>query len=135
MRIASIIISSILFGLGLEISQMTNPEKVIGFLNIFDKWDPSLMFVMVGAIVVNAVLFYLTKKRADSLFGGKISLPTNFTVDKKLLIGTALFGVGWGMAGFCPGPAISGIFRLEPSIFIVVGSMLAGMFTFKLISK
>jgi len=135
MKIVSIIVASVLFGLGLEVAQMTNPEKVIGFLNLFDKWDPSLAFVMIGAIGVNAVLFYLTKKRTDSLFGGKLSLPTNFNVDKKLLIGTALFGVGWGMAGFCPGPAISGLFRLEPSIFIVVGSMLAGMFTFKLISK
>ena len=126
MRNLSISISSILFGLGLEISQMTNPQKVIGFFNIFAKWDPSLIFVMIGAISINASLFYLTKKKTDSLFGEKINLPSNFMIDKKLLVGTALFGIGWGMSGFCPGPAVSSIFRLEPSIFIVVGSMLAG---------
>jgi uncharacterized protein len=128
MRIVSVLVSSLLFGLGLEIAQMTNPQKVIGFLNITEKWDPSLIFVMVGAILINTILFHLTKKKAKTLFGDVLQIPDKTDIDKSLLTGTAIFGIGWGMGGFCPGPAISGLFRGEPGVYIVIASMLVGMF-------
>ncbi len=135
MRIVSVLVASLLFGLGLEVAQMTNPQKVIGFLNITEKWDPSLIFVMVGAILVNTLLFHLTKKKASTIFGDVLQVPNKTHIDKNLLVGTALFGIGWGMGGFCPGPAISGLFRLDPGILIVVVSMLAGMFSYGLFQK
>lgn len=127
------IIASILFGAGLEMSFMTNPKKVIGFLNITDMWDPSLMFVMVGAILINAILFQFIKRRQGPLFAAKFQLPTLTKADKKLIIGSALFGIGWGIGGFCPGPAVASMMRLQPEIFLVVGSMLTGMWVYKII--
>ncbi|GAB4407035.1 MAG: YeeE/YedE family protein [Bacteriovoracaceae bacterium] len=127
------IIASILFGAGLEMSFMTNPKKVIGFLNITNLWDPSLMFVMIGAILVNAILFQFIKRRQSPLFAAKFQLPTLTKTDKKLIIGSALFGIGWGIGGFCPGPAVASMMRLQPEIFLVVGSMLTGMWVYKII--
>lgn len=128
----TVFISALLFGLGLEVSGMTNPQKVQGFLNLFGEWDASLIFVMIGAIALKAsVYFTLKKKYQKPWFESEFYLPTKSTLDKKLIIGSFIFGVGWAIAGFCPGPAIAGIFRLQSEIFIVVGSMLAGMLTFK----
>lgn len=125
--------ASFLFGAGLEISQMTNPEKVIGFLNLFEKWDPSLAFVMGGAILVNALLYQIIIRKKRPLLAPEFMIPTNNKVDKNLLIGAAVFGIGWGMGGFCPGPAIAGLFRGQTEILIVVVSILAGMFSYNTI--
>jgi len=134
-QLAATLISAIIFGIGLELAQMTNPQKVIGFLNITDKWDPSLMFVMIGAIIVNSILFIVVKRRVAPFFAPKFMLPTLTKADKKLILGSAIFGLGWGIGGFCPGPALSSLMRLQPQIFIVVGSMLLGMWVFKLVEK
>ena len=106
------LISGVIFGIGLVISGMTNPEKVLGFLNItrgLNNWDPSLIFVMGGAILAFAPFFLLLKNKEVSALGAKIELPEKQNIDKKLLIGSALFGVGWGLVGLCPGPAIAAL--------------------------
>ena len=123
------LLCGIVFGVGLVISGMTNPEKVIGFLSVTHNWDISLIFVMGGAILVFAPTFYLLKERKKSILGIDISLPKNsFQIDKKLIFGTSLFGVGWGLVGFCPGPAVSSLAFFQPVSFIFLGSMLIGVY-------
>ncbi|MGL5335249.1 MAG: DUF6691 family protein, partial [Enterovibrio sp.] len=100
------LLAGLIFGVGLLISGMANPAKVIGFLDITHVWDPSLAFVMGGAISVGFVAFRLVKKRSHSVFGGAINLPTSKQIDKRLIGGAILFGIGWGLAGICPGPAL-----------------------------
>ena len=118
-----------IFGIGLVISGMTNPEKVIGFLSITHNWDASLIFVMGGAILVFAPGFYLLKDKKKSLLGIAISLPKNsFQIDKKLILGTGLFGIGWGLVGICPGPAISSLVFFQPVSIIFIFSMLLGVY-------
>ena len=120
---------ALIFGLGLTISSMTNPAKVISFLDIFGNWDPSLAFVMGGAILVFAPAFYLLKDKKKSLLGIEISLPKNsFQIDKKLVFGTGLFGIGWGLVGICPGPAISSLVFFQPVSIIFIFSMLLGVY-------
>ena len=99
----------IIFGIGLVISEMINPEKVLGFLNIFRDWDPSLAFVMIGALIISTPVFHLFKKNDKPLFSSSFSIPTNKEIDKKLIIGAVFFGSGWGLIGLCPGPAITSI--------------------------
>ena len=116
------------FGLGLGTSQMTNPEKVLGFLNITGAWDPSLLLTMASAIVVTSIGYRLVLRRG-ALLNDTLHLPTRSDIDVQLVVGSLLFGVGWGIAGYCPGPAITGITGglAEPFIFIVammVGSEL-----------
>ncbi len=118
-------ISSFIFGMGLEISQMTNPQKVQGFLNIFGEWDPSLAFVMVSAIGINGILYFLLKNKRP-LFADRFDLPQKNEIDRSLLIGSFLFGLGWAISGFCPGPAIAGIFRLHWEQAIVILAMVGG---------
>lgn len=124
-------ISGTLFSIGLIISGMTNPEKVIGFLDIFGEWDYSLAFVMVGAILVNFIVFKFVKKEKP-VCGNDFSIPSNTIVDWKLITGSALFGIGWGIVGICPGPGIVNLTSLGSEFTIFVGSMLTGMFIFKL---
>ncbi|MDC1173925.1 YeeE/YedE family protein [Bacteriovoracaceae bacterium] len=128
------LISGIIFAIGLVISGMVNPEKVIGFLDIFREWDYSLAFVMGGAIGVN-LLFYKLVLSKKPLFADAHSLPLNKSIDKKLIIGSALFGIGWGLAGICPGPGIVNLVTLKTGAFWFVGSMLVGMGSYKLIFK
>src|SRR5210317_5507 len=111
-RIASLV-SGIVFGLGLTISEMINPAKVLGFLDLFGNWDPSLMFVMIGALVVSSPMFHLIKKREKPIFAERFNYSNNKVIDNKLVIGSALFGAGWGLGGLCPGPAISSIVLLN----------------------
>jgi uncharacterized protein len=99
----------VLFGLGLLVSGMSNPEKILAFLDLGGAWDPSLIFVMGGAVLVGLVAFYLAKKRTQSFFGDALQIPTRWDIDQRLVIGSLLFGLGWGIAGFCPGPAL--VFR------------------------
>ena len=121
------LISGIIFGFGLVISGMTNPEKVLGFLGITHNWDASLIFVMGGAILVFAPFFFLLKNKEVSALGTKIQLPKKQDLDKKLVIGSALFGIGGGLVGLCPGPAIAAIATFDPIVIIFLVSMYAGV--------
>lgn len=125
----------LLFGLGLIFAGMTDPSKVIGFLDMAGAWDPSLAFVMGGAILVGLGAFALAKKRSTSLLGGAMQLPTSRHIDKRLVIGSVLFGAGWGLAGFCPGPAIVSLGTGNPKALVFVLAMLAGMALFELAEK
>ncbi len=124
-------ISGVLFSVGLVISGMTNPKKVIGFLDIFGEWDYSLAFVMIGAILVNFLVFTFVKKETP-VCGDGFSLPTKSSIDWKLITGSALFGIGWGIVGICPGPGIVNLTSLSSDFVLFVGSMMTGMFIFKL---
>lgn len=121
----------LLFGLGLLISGMTDPGKVLGFLDLAGAWDPSLALVMGGAIVVGFFAFGSAKKRTTSFLGGALHLPTAKDIDKRLVIGGLLFGAGWGLAGFCPGPGIVTMATGEPKAAVFVAAMFAGMLVFQ----
>ena len=120
--------SGLIFGLGLTISSMTNPAKVIGFLDILGTWDPSLGFVMGGAILVAAPLLYFFENKNHLILATHIELPNKSNIDSSLVIGALLFGVGWGMVGFCPGPAVSSIALLQPLPLLFIGSMIVGFY-------
>jgi uncharacterized membrane protein YedE/YeeE len=125
----------LLFGLGLIISGMTNPAKVIGFLDLFGVWDPSLAFVMGGAILIGSGGFALAKKRQRSLLGAPMHLPAATKLDKRLLLGSLAFGIGWGIAGFCPGPAIVSAAAGQPKAWIFLLAMLVGMTLYSIIER
>ena len=125
----------LLFGLGLLLSGMTDPGKVIGFLDLSGMWDPSLAFVMGGAIAVGFFAFALAKKRTSSFLGGALHLPTSNQIDRRLLIGSALFGAGWGTAGFCPGPGLVSMAAGQPKAAVFVVAMLAGMLVFEMADR
>ena len=118
----------IIFGIGLVISQMINPAKVLGFLNLFGEWDPSLAFVMIGALIVSSPLFHLFKNKEKPIFSTSFSISENKEIDKRLIIGSILFGAGWGLIGLCPGPAISSIALFNVSSVTFVFSMFIGFY-------
>lgn len=122
--------SGSLFAVGLAVSGMTRPEKVIGFLDVLGGFDPTLAFVMAGAILVHATSWRLIRKRRSPLFALDFRLPAAKRPDARLIVGSALFGVGWGLAGYCPGPALTamGSMGLAPVVFVL--SMLSGMIGF-----
>jgi len=124
--IISSFVLGMLFALGLSVSEMINPARVIGFLDIAGRWDATLLFVMGGALVVTVPLFPWIQKRGKSLLGAPIHLPTQTHVDASLVIGAAIFGVGWGLGGFCPGPAIASLASASPSVLFFVLAMVAG---------
>jgi uncharacterized membrane protein YedE/YeeE len=124
--------SGLLFAVGLAISGMTQPAKVVGFLDLTGDWDPSLACVMVGAISVHALLYRLLCKRAAPLFAARFSLPTHSSIDARLVVGAGLFGLGWGIGGFCPGPAVTSLASGHTPVMVFVISMLAGMYLYKL---
>ena len=124
-------IVGLIFGIGLIFAGMTDPSKVIGFLDISGLWDPSLAFVMVGAILVGLVAFRFANKRTMNFLGGAIRLPTKNDIDTRLIVGSLLFGIGWGLAGFCPGPALVALGTGAPQAIIFVLSMIAGMALFE----
>ena len=125
-------LSGLLFALGLGLSSMTNPAKVIAFLDVFGHWDPSLAFVMIGAVGVHLV-FALRVRRpaARPVLAAHFVLPTSKTMDKRLVVGSALFGLGWGAAGFCPGPAVVSVVTLTPNTLLFVSAMIVGMLLHK----
>ncbi len=125
------LVSGVIFSFGLVYSGMTNPAKVIGFLDIFGAWDPSLAFVMGGAVCFNLISFHFIFKRKDPVLEESFDLPAKKDVDKKLLIGATVFGVGWGLIGICPGPSIVNLVTLHLNSFLFVGSMIVGMLVFK----
>jgi hypothetical protein len=131
MRNFLVLMSGSIFGLGLTISSMTNPKKVIGFLDIFSNWDPSLAFVMGGAIIITSPILYLLTKNKKIILSDKIYLPTNTKIEKNLIIGSLIFGVGWGLAGLCPGPAISSLALVEASTIIFTIFMFIGFYISK----
>lgn len=120
-------LSGLVFGLGLIVSGMVNPAKVLGFLDLAGAWDPSLAFVMAGAVAVGFFAFLAAKKRTRSLIGAEMKLPTASAINRRLLAGSALFGVGWGVAGFCPGPGLAALGMGEPKALVFVAAMLVGM--------
>ena len=118
----------IIFSIGLVISQMINPAKVLGFLNFFGEWDPSLAFVMIGALIIYSPLFHLFKNKEKPIFSSSFSISNKKEIDKELLFGSILFGAGWGLVGLCPGPAITSIALLNVSSAIFVVSMFIGFY-------
>lgn len=118
-------LSGLLFGLGLAVSGMADPDKVLNFLDPLGDWDPSLALVMAGALMVTLPGFAWVRRRGAAVCG-PLQLPTNTRVDRELLLGAAIFGVGWGLAGYCPGPALAGLGRLAPESLWVVPAMFAG---------
>lgn len=125
----------LIFGIGLIISGMTNPAKVVGFLDLAGLWDPSLAFVMGGAILVGVVAFAFAKRRAVSFFGDALHWPTSSAIDRRLIIGSLIFGAGWGLAGFCPGPAMVSFSAGVPKAIAFVAAMLVGMALFEVIER
>lgn len=127
--------AGLLFGLGLGFSQMIDPQRVIGFLDLFGTWDPTLAFVMGGAVLITLISFRLILRRPHPLLGGKFYLPTRQDIDRPLVLGAALFGVGWGLGGYCPGPAIAalGLGSANPMLFIA--AMIAGSLAHKALTR
>lgn len=135
MKPISALISGLLFGFGLAASGMTDTGKVIGFLDIFGSWDPDLVLVMGSAVITTFIGFKLVLgNRAQPLFASMFSIPTRSDIDSRLVIGAALFGIGWGLYGYCPGPALAAIIYLSPVtigfiIFMVIGMKLGNLFS------
>ena len=125
------LVSGIVFGVGLVISEMINPEKVLGFLDLFGNWDPSLAFVMIGALIVSSPLFHIIKNKEKPLFAEKFNYSNNKEVNNRLIVGSALFGAGWGLGGLCPGPAISSIALININSIIFVFAMFFGFYLVK----
>ena len=121
--------SGIIFGIGLVIAGMTNPAKVMGFLNMFGNWDPSLVFVMVGAIAISMPVFLLSKKMSAPLFNKEegFNQQLNKNIDSPLILGSSIFGIGWALVGFCPGPAISALTQVDGNVFMFFIAMSIGM--------
>ncbi|MDO9521427.1 MAG: YeeE/YedE family protein [Pseudohongiella sp.] len=131
----SAFISGLVFGLGLLVSGMANPDKVLSFLDLAGAWDPSLALVMAGAIAVGLVAFAAIKGRTHSLLGEPLRLPVKKDLDLRLIMGSLGFGVGWGLAGFCPGPALVALGAGAPKAAVFVAAMLAGMAIYELLEK
>ncbi len=123
------------FAIGLGLSGMTQPQKVIGFLDLFGTWDPSLIFVMVGAIAVHFLTYKLIRKRNSPLLSTQWHVPTKKEITPALVMGSFIFGVGWALGGFCPGPAVTSLASFDIKVLQFVMSMLVGMFLFKQVDK
>lgn len=134
MQIVTAFVTGLLFGLGLILSGMTDPTKVTGFLDIAGTWNPSLIFVMGGAILVAMAAFRIAGTRTHALLGGAMHLPTARQIDKRLILGGVIFGIGWGLAGYCPGPALASLATGGSKPLIFVLAMLAGMATYEILS-
>lgn len=135
MPIFTALMVGLVFGLGLILSGMTDPAKVLGFLDLAGSWDPSLGFVMGGAILVGAIAFGFASRRERSLLGEPMRLPTATRIDRRLVLGSLAFGAGWGLAGYCPGPALASLATggIKPLVFSA--AMLAGMAIFELLER
>ena len=131
MKVLAALLSGILFGVGLAVSQMTNPAKVQAFLDVAGAWDPSLAFVMGAALVVSSIAVAIARRRSQSLLGEPLQIPEPAALDLRLIAGAAIFGVGWGLGGFCPGPAIAGLATGVPEVWVFTASMLAGVLSYR----
>lgn len=127
MAIVASLVCGLIFGAGLVISGMTQPPKVLGFLDIFGRWDPTLAFVIAGAIAVSAAGFALARRASAPVFAARHLWPTRQDIDRPLVAGAILFGIGWGLVGLCPGPAVVNIASLSPRLLLFVLAMIAGM--------
>jgi uncharacterized membrane protein YedE/YeeE len=134
-RVAACAALGLLFGIGLLVSGMANPAKVLAFLDFAGAWDPSLAFVMAGAVAVGLVGFRVAGRRALSLLGSPMQLPLRGAIDRRLVLGSLAFGVGWGLAGFCPGPALVALGTGSADALVFVIAMAAGMATFQAIER
>ncbi|MGZ8917662.1 MAG: DUF6691 family protein [Methylobacter sp.] len=126
----SALLCGMIFGFGLSLSQMINPNKVLNFLDISGNWDPSLLFVMLGALLVAMISFKWILKRPAPVLVENFQLPGKLPVDKPLILGAAIFGTGWGMSGYCPGPAVSGLGLLSFESLVMVVTIYLGFFTY-----
>lgn len=135
MRALLAFVAGLVFGLGLLVSGMADPAKVLGFLDLAGAWNPSLAFVMAGAIAVGALAFALARRRTKALLGDAMQWPTATAIDRRLLAGALLFGAGWGLAGFCPGPALVALGLGESRAVVFVAAMIAGMGLFELVER
>lgn len=135
MLIVSALLSGLIFGLGLLVSGMADPGKVLGFLDLAGDWDPSLALVMGGAVAVGLLAFALAKRRGATYLGEPLQLPGSRAIDRRLVLGSTLFGIGWGIAGFCPGPALASLGTGSPKALLFVVGMLAGMGIFALLER
>jgi uncharacterized membrane protein YedE/YeeE len=132
-RAITAFLAGLLFGVGLIIAQMTNPSKVIGFLDVGGNWDPSLAFVMVGAIGVYGLAYWLSRVRhARPFLVEGFNLPVRRQIDRSLVLGALIFGAGWGLSGFCPGPALTSAGFGEPRVWVFIAAMLAGIMMYRL---
>jgi uncharacterized protein len=129
------LLAGAIFGIGLIVSGMADPRKVTGFLDLAGAWDPSLAFVMGGAIAVGALAFSFMRRRKASLLGLQLKMPTSTQLDRPLIAGNLLFGIGWGIAGFCPGPALVALGMGETKAAVFVAAMLAGIGLFELLKR
>ncbi|MDF3939417.1 YeeE/YedE family protein [Achromobacter denitrificans] len=128
-------VSGLAFGLGLIVSGMANPAKVLGFLDLAGAWDPSLAFVMGGAVLITAIGFAVLRRRRASLSGEPMHWPTATRIDRRLAVGSLVFGAGWGLGGFCPGPALVAASAGVREALVFVAAMLAGMAIFSILQK
>jgi len=135
MLVLASLLAGLVFGLGLIVSGMANPAKVLGFLDLSGAWDPSLAFVMAGAIAVGMVAFMLARRRTVSILGVEMRLPSARHIDRRLIAGSLLFGIGWGIAGFCPGPGLVALGMGEVKALVFVAAMLAGMGIFEFFER
>jgi uncharacterized protein len=130
MRKLAALIAGLLFGLGLHLSGMTNPAKVLDFLDLAGDWDPSLALVMAGALAVSSVPFYFARRLQVSLLGAPFQMPTNRKIDRRLVLGSLLFGMGWAIAGLCPGPALALLLTGRWQVVVFTLAMVVGMLIF-----
>lgn len=128
-------LAGLVFGIGLIVSGMANPAKVLGFLDLAGAWDPSLAFVMGGAVAVGMIAFFVARRRTVTLLGAEVRLPVARDIDRRLVLGSLVFGVGWGIAGFCPGPGLVALGTGSAKALIFVAAMLAGMGLFELLER
>ncbi len=128
MRKLIALLAGLIFGLGLVVSDMINPGRVLGFLDLFGgAWDPTLAFVMIGAVLVMAIAWSVAGTRSQPVFGGDIPGATSSLIDGRLIGGAAVFGLGWGLVGLCPGPALAGLLVGGTSVWVFIGAMIVGM--------
>ena len=125
------LVAGTVFGAGLVVAGMTDPDKVLAFLTVNQNWDPALIFVMGAAVVVAAIGYWLVGKRATPLFDAEFHAPGNRLIDRPLIAGAGLFGIGWGISGFCPGPAIVGLLTLDLRAVVFIAAYIAGVFLFE----
>lgn len=135
MTAVAALLAGLIFGIGLMVSGMANPAKVLGFLDLAGRWDPSLAFVMAGAIIVGSLAFFIAKRRTRSFLGLPIQLPASTWITPRLVLGSAAFGIGWGLAGFCPGPALVAMGAGYPKAAGFVAAMVAGMIVFEVVER
>jgi uncharacterized protein len=134
MRALANLVAGVVFGLGLIISGLANPAKVLNFLDLAGAWDPSLAFVMAGAVLTAALGYRVVLARPSPAFDSRFHLPTATAIDRRMLAGAAMFGVGWGLSGYCPGPAITALPLLNPATLVFVAAMLLGMWLGRMVT-